>query len=98
MAGSAYGFDWDSANTKKCEKHGVSIADIELLFMHEPGVYPDSKHSDVEERHLAIGINDAGRHIAVVFTYRERDGTTIIRPISARYMHKKEINRYTKDL
>jgi uncharacterized protein len=25
-------FDWDSGNRKKCQKHGVSIAEIESLF------------------------------------------------------------------
>jgi hypothetical protein len=83
MEGSGRGFDWDSANTKKCQKHGVCIAEIELLFTRGPGVYPDVKHSESEER-----------QIAVVFTYRERDGTRRIRPVSARYMHKKEINRF----
>jgi uncharacterized protein len=32
----------------------------------------------------------------VAFTFRERDGATFIRPISARYMHKKEIEAYEK--
>jgi uncharacterized DUF497 family protein len=26
------GFDWDSGNRDKCQKHGVSIAEIEALF------------------------------------------------------------------
>ena len=94
MEGSVHGFDWDAANTKKCEKHGLSIAEIELLFMRDPDMYPDLKHSETESRYYAIGQNDAGRYIAVIFTYRQRDGATIIRPISARYMHKKEINRF----
>ena len=94
MEGSVHGFDWDVANTKKCEKHGVSTAEIEALFMNIPLVYPDRKHSESEERYLAVGRNSTGRYIAVVFTYRKRDGATIIRPISARYMHKKEISRY----
>ena len=89
-----HGFDWDAANTRKCERHGLSIAEIELLFTRDPDMYPDLKHSETESRYYAIGQNDAGRHIAVIFTYRQRNGATIIRPISARYMHKKEINRF----
>ena len=61
MEGSRHDFDWDSANTKKCQKHGVSIAEIEFLFMHDPAVYPDLTHSRIEKRYLAIGQNEAGR-------------------------------------
>jgi uncharacterized DUF497 family protein len=28
----AQGFDWDDANTLKCQKHGVSLTDIEAMF------------------------------------------------------------------
>jgi uncharacterized DUF497 family protein len=33
----------------------------------------------------------------VVFTFRCREGLRLIRPISARYMHKKEIEKYEKE-
>ena len=89
-----HGFDWDAANTKKCQRHGFPIAEIGRLFMRDPDMYPDLKHSEIESRYYAIGKNDAGRYIAVVFTYRQREGVMIICPISARYMHKKEINRF----
>ena len=26
------GFDWDHGNREKCQKHGVSVADIEFAF------------------------------------------------------------------
>ena len=94
MKGSLHSFDWDAANTKKCEKHGVSIAEVEFLFMHTPTVYPDPRHSGEEIRHIAIGRNGTGRYIFVAFTYRQRGVMTIIRPISARYMHQKEIRHY----
>ena len=94
MGGSAHDFDWDSANTKKCEKHGVSIAEIELLFARDPGIYFDAKHSTTEQRYYAIGKDSGGRYVLVVFTHRERDGVGLIRPVSARYMHAKEINRF----
>lgn len=94
MEGTWHGFDWDAANTRKCQKHGVSIAEIELLFMQDPDVYFDSKHSAVEQRYYAIGKDRTDRFTLVVFTYRERDGIVLIRPVSARYMHRKEINRF----
>jgi uncharacterized DUF497 family protein len=36
----AGGFDWDDGNRSKCEKHGVSIAEIETLFVRGPRVAP----------------------------------------------------------
>ncbi len=94
MEGNVHDFDWDDANTEKCQKHGISIAEIERLFMRDPDVYPDLKHSETESRYFAVGEDAAGRNIVVVFTYRLREGETIIRPISARYMHKREVNRF----
>lgn len=54
---------------------------------------PDIDHSGTETRFLAIGKANA-RHVFVAFTLREIDGETFIRPVSARYMHKKEIDHY----
>lgn len=39
-------------------------------------------------------MNADGRHIFVVFTLRDRGADRLIRPISARYMHRKEIEHY----
>ncbi len=44
------GFDWDSGNCAKCQKHGVSIAEFESLFSEEPLVAPDVLHSIKEQR------------------------------------------------
>lgn len=88
------GFDWDEGNLDKCQKHGLSIEEIEALFGKVIQVAPDRRHSDAEERQLAVGRSTTGRPIFVVFTIRQRDGRTLVRPISARYMHAKEIERY----
>ena len=88
------GFAWDSGNREKCQKHGVSIAEIEAVFRHQPHVAPDVAHSQEEQRLLAIGRGSGTRPIFVVFTLREHNGETLIRPISARYMHRKEIESY----
>lgn len=90
----AAGFDWDSGNWPKCGKHGLSQADIESLFEAEPAVYPDVAHSHDEQRMLAIGTVSTGRYVLVAFTLRQTDAGTQIRPVSARYMHKKEIAHY----
>jgi uncharacterized protein len=86
------GFDWDRGNLGKCQKHGVSVSEIESLFYSEHRIAPDIKHSSAAEpRLLAIGRSVSGRALFVAFTTRIRGEQTLIRPISARYMHAKEI-------
>ena len=91
------GFEWDGGNREKCQKHGVSVADIEFVLTNDPRVAPDPAHSDEEEeRFIGIGRTAEGEAIFVAFTFRLRGGERFIRPISARYMHKKEIQAYEK--
>ncbi|MBX9761304.1 MAG: BrnT family toxin [Beijerinckiaceae bacterium] len=87
-------FDWDAGNVAKCEKHGVTINEIEDVLERDPLIAPDHRHSGTEPRFIAIGIGDAGRPIFVAFTLRRRKGLLLIRPISARFMHAKEAKRY----
>ena len=90
------GFDWDDGNRAKCQKHGVSIAEIEALFVHGPRVAPDPKHSSGEDRLIAMGKTVAGRPLFVAFTIRTKEGRHLIRPVTARYMHAREIAAYEK--
>ena len=94
MEVKAAGFDWDRGNRAKCQKHGVSIEDVEYLMKSGPRIVPDVKHSRKEDRFIAIGRSLKGRPMFVAFTIREKDGERFIRPVSARYMHKKESERY----
>jgi uncharacterized protein len=57
-------------------------------------VVPDLKHSAAEERFIAIGRTQAGRPLFVAFKIRMKAGRTLIRPISARYMHAEEVEAY----
>lgn len=86
------GFDWDDGNWPKCGKHGVSRAEIEEVFTGTPAVLADPFPKEARMR--AIGKSAAGRYVFVVFMLREIDGQTKLRPISARYMHEKEIAHY----
>ncbi|GHU17730.1 hypothetical protein FACS189475_02040 [Betaproteobacteria bacterium] len=85
------GFDWDSGNWPKCGKHGVSREEIERLFREgQARIAPDLKHSTpIESRHIAAGRID-GLAMFVAFAFRD----SLIRPISARYMHAKEASNY----
>lgn len=88
------GFDWDGGNTSKCQSHGVSIAELESVLAGAPLVGPDPAHSASEQRFRAVGRSAMGRHVFIVFTLRRRADGLFLRPISARYMHKKEIDAY----
>ena len=92
------GFDWDEANREKCQKHGVSLAVIENLFDEPVAVFPDPAHSAQEERFKAMGRSRDGRNVLIVFTLRGRDKALFIRPVSARYMHRKEVEYFEKAL
>ncbi len=93
------GFAWDSANRRKCQKHGVSIPEIEYVLAHaETLIMPDLRNSQSEPRFLAIGQTQVGRYTFVVFTPRQHSGAALLRPISARYMHGKEIRKYEQEI
>ncbi len=89
-------FDWDDGNRAKCQKHGVSPAQIEALFDRPVLVIPDEAHSQDERRLRAIGRTARGRSVFLVFAVRERGGKRLIRPITARFMHRKEVRSYEK--
>jgi uncharacterized protein len=93
------GFAWDHGNLRKCQKHGVSISEIEHVLAHsETLIMPDVKSSDVEPRYLAIGRTPEGRYTFVVFTPRRSMGGLLLGPISARYMHRREISKYEQEI
>jgi uncharacterized DUF497 family protein len=81
-------------------KHGVSIETVESLFNRPVAVLPDNAHSATEQRLRAVGWTDVGRAVFavfVVFPLRQRGSEVLIRPISARYMHEKEVKAYEKE-
>ena len=83
------GFDWDDGNARNNEKHGVSKSEVEQVFLNNPLLLADDlKHSQRERRFHALGRTDQDRWLHVTFT--EREDRTLIRPISARAMSRKE--------
>ena len=89
------GFDWDSGNTRKNDKHGVLMAEAEQVFFNAPLlVLADWEHSSREQRFHALGISDSARKLHITFTLRDADQQ--IRVISVRDMHRKERVVYEK--
>jgi len=89
------GFDWDEGNTRKNEKHSVSMAEAEQVFFNAPLlVLDDFRHSSQEPRFHALGKTDDTRLLHIAFTVRHKGEK--IRVISARDMHRKERVIYEK--
>lgn len=91
------GYDWDDANRRKCQKHGVTIETIERSFALPFFILDDPDHSGSERRYKAIIKDENGRGLLIAFTLRQRGEETLIRPISVRHMHRKEIDYYEKE-
>lgn len=90
-------FDWDPGNREKCRKHGVSIETIEAVLSGNPYIGPDPYPRGIEARFQAIGQTLEGRHVFIVFTFREWPEGLALRAISARYMHAKEVRKHEQD-
>ena len=89
------GFEWDKGNSRKNEKHGVSMAEAEQVFFNAPLLLlEDLKHSSHEPRFHALGITDERRPLHIAFTLRHAGEK--LRVISARDMHRKERAIYEK--
>ena len=81
----------------ECRKHGVLLDEIEDVLRARPLIVEDPIHSSEEPRFRAIGRNAGGRSIFIVFTVLRRGDRLLARPISARYMHSKEVRSYEQD-
>jgi len=88
------GFEWDAGNARKnADRHGVSQAEAEQVFVNQPLLLlDDARHSQTETRWHALGKSSQGRLLHLTFTLRG----SLIRVISARDQHKKERVHYAK--
>ena len=82
-------FDWDKGNINKAQKHGLTCREIELLFQQDLLILKDRKFSILENRYIGVGELQQ-RGVFFIFTIRH----SLIRVISARYMHKQEKDKY----
>src|SRR3989304_6464823 len=87
-------FEWDKGNLDETyEKQGTTPKETEEIFVSEElYVLPDVKHSQKEKRYIALGKTQENKRLLVVFVIRKEK----IRIISARRMHKKELQKYDK--
>ncbi len=85
------GFEWDEANRRKSElKHGVAAAEVEGALLNDPLCQVDERHSDDEQRYVALGETNDGRRLFISFTV----GRSRLRIILARPMSRRERTTY----
>jgi hypothetical protein len=92
------GFEWDpQKNQANIRKHRVSFETASLVFYDPNIVYRcDEKHSETEQRDIAIGTAGKDGVLFVVNTIRGDEGQEIIRIISARPATKAERREYAR--
>lgn len=88
------GFEWDKGNIDKSfQKHGITAREAEELFLDENVLLvEDVKHSQREERKIAIGKNARQKLLFAAFTVRKYK----IRIISVRVANQRERRQYEK--
>lgn len=85
-------FDWDKGNIGKSYlKHGITIREAEEAFLDKHVFFQeDIKHSEKEERFIAISKTTNNQMLFSIFTIRNNK----IRIISTRIANKKERRLY----
>jgi uncharacterized DUF497 family protein len=87
------GFEWDAGNWRKSElRHGVARAEAQEVLLNAPSCQVDTRHSEDEQRYVALGMTNEGRRLFGSFTVRRNR----VRVISARPMSRKERAVYEK--
>ncbi len=82
------GFDWDYGNFLHAQHHDIPFKAIEKIFEQELLYFLDIKNTSSEKRWIAVGEVQPNRFAFVAFTIRTVGTDRLIRPISARYIHR----------
>ena len=89
-------FEWDSKKEKSnIKKHKVTFEEAAYVFSDKYSLTLfDNEHSEDEERWILLGKSLNAVVLVVVHTFRDKDGTEIVRIISARKATKNEQQIY----
>lgn len=90
------GFEWDKGNLDKSyKKHGITSKEAEEIFI-DPNVFllDDVRHSQKEDRFIAIGKTTSKKLLFAVFTVRKDR----VRIVSARIGNQKERRKYEQTI
>lgn len=90
-------FEWDVDKERiNRAKHGTSFSTARQVFDDPLLVSSIDDRSELEERWITIGTISGDELVAVVHTYRELNGETAIRIISARKASRNERKHYER--
>lgn len=94
-------FEWDPQKAQvNVQKHDIRFSQAATIF-RDPNALSifDEAHSQDEERWITLGIDNLGRLLVVIHTFREMASEQWkIRLISARKATKSEIKQYQEGL
>lgn len=87
-------FEWDPRkNASNKKKHGISFEEAKTSFYDANArLIADPEHSEEEDRFVLLGSSEQLRMLVASHCYRE--GSPIVRIISARKANKKERETY----
>ena len=84
-------YEWDSVKAREnLAKHGVCFAEVVAVLEDDLALTIREPFSDEEERWIALGQNEAGRLLVVVYAWRGEN----VRLISARAATPREKSQY----
>jgi uncharacterized DUF497 family protein len=87
-------FEWDDNKAEATwRERGIKFEDAITVFS-DPNCIYEPDYYEAEERQRALGMSDNLLLLLVLHTTREKDGTEIIRIISARKAEPHEGRRY----
>jgi uncharacterized protein len=92
-----YDFDWDPVKAdQNLQKHGVSFEEAATVFLDPLAMtLADEDHSRDEERWITQGLQEDGKQLVVMHTFREiGKNRALIRIFSARRATPRERRRY----
>ena len=93
-------FERDEYNdVKNWTKHGLTQKEIEQAFFGFKIIFPDGKHSAIEERYCLIGNTDGSKVLFIAYTSRRLKIRVIsARPASRleRLIYEKTSKKYSK--
>lgn len=91
-------FEWDEAkNRSNRRKHRVSFETAQRVFDDPNALMKPNRVEGGEERWQAIGRADAETVLVVAHVVRDKEGTEVIRIISARHALRHEREKYESE-
>lgn len=86
-------YEWDTRKSQiNFAKHGIDFSEAVAALEDDLALTIRDPDASREERYVTLGMDARGRHLVVVFTWRQDR----IRIISARRATRRERHRYEK--